>query len=76
MAMGRRRARIRQQALWTPTASLPVSAGRPFCERLNRVLDEKHFDEFVEALYAPFYAERMGRPGLAPGIYFRLLMVG
>ena len=76
MAMGRRRARIRQQALWTPTASLPVSASHPFYERLNRVLDEKHFDDFVEALCAPFYADTMGRPGLAPGIYFRLLMVG
>jgi transposase len=76
MAMGRRWARIRQQALWTPTASLPVSASHPFYERLNQVLDQKRFDEFVEALCAPFYAETMGRPGLAPGIYFRLLMVG
>jgi transposase len=76
MAMGRRRARMRQEGLWTPTASLPVAASHPFYERLNRVLDEKHFDEFVEALCAPFYAETMGRPGLAPGIYFRLLMVG
>jgi hypothetical protein len=23
-----------------------------------------------------FYAERMGRPGLAPGRYFRLLLIG
>ncbi|MCX6910901.1 MAG: transposase [Verrucomicrobia bacterium] len=67
---------MRQEQLWTPTASLPVSASHPFYERLNRVLDEKNFDEFVESLCAPFYAEAMGRPGLAPGIYFRLLMVG
>ena len=59
-----------------PTAELPVSAGHPFYERLNRVLDEKKFDEFVEALCAAFYAAQRGRPGLAPGIYFRLLMVG
>jgi transposase len=76
MAMGRRRARVRQEQLWTPTSSLPVSASHPFYERLNRVLDEKGFDDFVEALCASFYAETMGRPGLAPGIYFRLLMVG
>ncbi len=76
MAMGRRRKRVRQEALWTPTASLPVSASHPFYEKLNRILDEKHFDEFVESLCERFYAERMGRPGLAPGIYFRLLMVG
>lgn len=76
MAMGRRRARVRQEQLWTPTASLPVSASHPFYARLNRVLDEKNFDEFAEAICEPFYAETMGRPGLSPGIYFRLLMVG
>jgi transposase len=53
-----------------------VSAGHPFYERLNRELNEKKFDDFAEALCAPFYATTMGRPGLAPGIYFRLLMVG
>ena len=74
--MGRHRARVRQEQLWTPTASLPVSASHPFYARLNRVLDEKKFDEFAEAICGPFYAETMGRPGLAPGIYFRLLMVG
>jgi transposase len=74
--MGRRRARVRQEQLWTPTASLPVSASHPFYARLNRVLDEKNFDEFAEAICEPFYAETMGRPGLSPGIYFRLLMVG
>jgi transposase len=76
MAMGRRQARMRQEQLWTPTASLPVSASHPFYARLNRELDEKKFDEFAEAICEPFYAETMGRPGLAPGIYFRLLMVG
>jgi transposase len=74
--MGRRRARVRQEQLWTPTASLPVSASHPFYARLNRVLDEKSFDEFAEAICEPFYAKTMGRPGLSPGIYFRLLMVG
>ena len=74
--MGRRKGRVRQEELWTPTAALPVSASHPFYQRLNRILDEKKFDEFVETLCAPFYAETMGRPGLAPGIYFRLLMVG
>ena len=76
MAMGRRKKRVRQEQLWVPTAELPVSAGHPFYERLNRLLDEKKFDEFVETLCAPFYAAKMGRPGVAPGIYFRLLMVG
>jgi transposase len=40
------------------------------------LLDECQFDAFVERVCKPFYAETLGRPGLAPGIYFRLLMVG
>ncbi len=76
MAMGRRSKRVRQEGLWTPTAALPVSASHPFYQRLNQILDEKKFDEYVEALCEPFYAGEVGRPGLSPGIYFRLLMVG
>jgi transposase len=76
MAMGRRRKRVRQEGLWTPTAALPVSASHPFYQRLNQVLDEKKFDEYVETICEDFYAGEVGRPGLSPGIYFRLLMVG
>src|SRR3954463_8489212 len=76
MAMGRRRKRIRQGPLWTPTHALPASASHPFYRKLNQLLDERHFDEVVERMCERFYAEMMGRPGLAPGIYFRLLMVG
>src|SRR5216684_306383 len=76
MAMGRRRKRVRQEGLWTPTAGLPVGASHPFYQRLNQILDEKKFDEYVEGICERFYADEVGRPGLAPGIYFRLLMVG
>jgi transposase len=76
MAMGRRRKRVRQEGLWTPTAALPVSASHPFYQRLNQVLDEKKFDEYVKTICEDFYAGEVGRPGLSPGIYFRLLMVG
>jgi transposase len=76
MAMGRRRKRVRQEGLWTPTAALPVGASHPFYQRLNQILDEKKFDEYVETICETFYAGEVGRPGLAPGIYFRLLMVG
>jgi hypothetical protein len=50
MAMGRRRKRIRQEGLWTPTAALPVSVSHPFYQRLNEILDEKKFDEYVETI--------------------------
>jgi transposase len=76
MAMGRRKKRVRQEGLWTPTAALPVGASHPFYARLNQILDEMKFDEYVESICQEFYADEVGRPGLAPGIYFRLLMVG
>src|SRR5207248_3736055 len=76
MAMGTRQQRQRQEELWVATAALARPTSHPFYERLNRLLDECHFDEFVESLCERFYAKALGRPGLAPGIYFRLLMVG
>jgi len=44
--------------------------------RDRRMLDERGFDEFVERQCGRFYAQRMGRPSLAPGRYFRLLLIG
>jgi len=55
---------------------LPVSPGHPFYVRLNGILDAAGFDRFVEEQCRPFYAPVMGRPSLAPGRYFRLLLVG
>ena len=74
--MGTRRGRQRQEELWVATATLARPASHPFYERLNRLLDECRFDEFVEAACRKFYATSLGRPSLAPGMYFRLLMVG
>jgi transposase len=75
MSMGKRK-RDRQPAMWVPTTDLPTAASHPFYRRLNQLLREHGFDEFVEAQCAGFYAETMGRPGLPPGIYFRLLLIG
>src|SRR5947207_5973894 len=76
LAMGTRQQRQRQEELWVATAAMARPTSHPFYERLNRLLDKCHFDEFVESLSERFYAKTLGRPGLAPGIYFRLLMVG
>jgi transposase len=74
MAMGTRQ---REQAsLWVATAELPKSPGHPFYTRLKALLDAADFDRFVESQCARFYAPVMGRPSLAPGRYFRLLLVG
>jgi transposase len=74
MAMGKRKSE--QAPLWIPTTELPVSPGHPFYVRLNEILDAAGFDWFVEEQCRPFYAPVMGRPSLAPGRYFRLLLVG
>ncbi len=75
MAMGKRRKK-RQNELWIPAADVPRTAGHPFYERLNAVLGGQGFDGFVEGLCAGYYAEKMGRPSIPPGVYFRMLLVG
>ena len=62
--------------MWVTTTDLPMAASHPFYRRLNQLLREHSFDDFVEAQCAGFYAETMGRPGLPPGISFRLLLIG
>ena len=74
--MGKKGKRDRQASMWVATADLPKSAGHPFYARLNRVLDDAGFDTFVEAQCAQFYADGIGRPSLAPGRYFRWLLLG
>ena len=73
--MGKKKRR-QQEDLWVATSELPRTAGHPFYERLNGLFNEHGFDDFVEGLCAKFYADKMGRPSLAPGVYFRLLLVG
>jgi transposase len=75
MSMGRRK-RDRQATMWVPTTHLPTSASHPFYRRLNELLCEHGFDDVVEGQCVDFYAETMGRLGLPPGIYFRLLLIG
>ena len=65
-----------QGSLWVAMAKLPKSPGHPFYARLSALLDADDFDRFVEGQCARFYAPVMGRPSLAPGRYFRLLLVG
>lgn len=74
MALGRRNEE-RQGELWVATQQLPTSPGHVFYEKLNALFDEAGFDEWIEKLCEPHYAKR-GRPGIPPGTYFRMLLVG
>ena len=75
MAMGRRDTE-RQQDLFVPTAQLPRSIGHVFYSKLNELLAEAGFDAWVENLCQQYYAKGKGRPGIPPGVYFRMLLVG
>ena len=75
MAMGRRQTE-RQTQLWIATAEMPSTPAHPFYRKLNEVLDSNGFDAFAEARCREFYAEKMGRPSLAPAVYFRTLLIG
>ena len=74
MAMGRRQEK--QQGFWIATQDLPSSPGHPFYQQLNKLLDKAGFDAFCEERCERFYAEKMGRPSIRPGVYFRMLMIG
>jgi transposase len=64
------------QLEWVMSCDLPKSPGHPFYRKLNEVLRENGFDRFCEDLCAPYCADKMGRPSIPPGVYFRMLRVG
>ena len=74
--MGKRRRHAKQAMMWVAIQDLPRTAGHPFYARLNQILDKHDFDGYVEELCQRFYADDVGRPGLPPGRYFRLLLIG
>jgi transposase len=75
MAMGTRKMRERQEELWYG-CELPTAPGHPFYKRLNEVFDNAKFDTFCETNCASFYHDKLGRPSLPPGQYFRIMMIG
>jgi transposase len=75
MAMGTRKKRERQESFWYGS-ELPGAPGHPFYSRLNGVLEKADFDRFCEKSCAGFYHAKLGRPSLAPGLYFRIMMIG
>ena len=74
MALGKRKDVA--QPLFISTVDLPMVKANPFYDAVNKVLHAHQFDPFVEKLCGKFYCDDVGRPGLAPGVYFRCLLVG
>lgn len=73
MSMGRREPQ--QDSMLVPAIRGPSHI---FYDRLNAQLDELKFDLKVEKLCEGFFEEKekRGRPSIAPGMYFRMLLVG
>jgi transposase len=76
MAMGKRKQR--QESLFISSDCLPQSDGHPFYQQLNSLLAEADFDRWIEGRCRQFYeqVETRGQPSIAPGVYFRMLLVG
>src|SRR5579863_10408469 len=74
MAMGKRKAK--QESLWVSTEQIARSAGHPFYGKVNEVLEQRKLDQRLEHLCRRFYKPVFGRPSMAPGMYFRLLLIG
>lgn len=72
--MGRKKPK--QQALWVSAEEMPRTAAHPYYGKVNEVLAEAGFDRAVEKLCRRYYKPTMGRPSLAPGVYFRMLLLG
>ena len=74
MAIGRRPG-ARQHNMFVAASEIRAG-GNPFYRALDRLLRENGFDGFAEETCREFYAGSRGRPGVPPGVCFRMLMAG
>lgn len=67
-----------QKEFWVGADRLPKASPSRFYELLNRTLEAMRFAEEVWEICTPAYAEanRGGRPGIDPVVYFKMLMIG
>lgn len=75
MSLGRKKL-DRQQQFWVEVDSLPDVPRHVFYDKLNQLLDQGDFDRWIEQTCQPYYAAKAGRPGIPPGVYFRMLFIG
>ena len=76
MSMGRRQSN--QPPLWIAHDEIAQGPGHRFYETLNELLREASFDQHAETLCALYYeaAHVPGQKSVAPGVYFRMPLVG
>src|ERR1051326_3115399 len=74
MALGKRRQK--QTSLWVEASQLQARGRHPFYSRVNEILEGAKFDTYAERICRKYYAKTMGRPSIAPGVYFRCFLMG
>src|SRR5215471_8792117 len=74
MALGKKKAK--QIPFWVETTRLQGHTQHPFYSRVNEILEKAKFDRYAERICRKYYAERMGRPSIAAGTYFRCFLIG
>jgi transposase len=74
MALGKKKAK--QIPFWVETTQLQAHTQHPFYSRVNEILEKAKFDRYAERICRKYYAERMGRPSITPGTYFRCFFIG
>src|SRR5277367_3207300 len=63
--------------MWIAASDVVETPGNAFYDRLNQILAEHKFDAKVERLCQKYYRKSpYGRPSIAPGVYFRCLLIG
>ena len=73
--MGKQHSEPKQERHWY-RGEIATTPGHPSYQRLNRILADAKFDEFCERECQQYYHAKTGRPSLAPGIYFRMMLIG
>jgi transposase len=74
MALGKKKAK--QNSFWVETTQLQAHTQHPFYSQVNEILEKAKFDRYAERICRKYYAERMGRPSITPGTYFRCFFIG
>src|SRR5450432_2423509 len=76
MGMGRKKDRKKQQDLWIAANEIVATPAHVYYERLSHILCVEKFDQRAEAMCRKYYKSPSGRPSIAPGTYFRMMMLG
>jgi len=74
MALGKRKPK--QASLWGDARPRQAHPAHSFYRRLNKISEPAQFARYVERLCRKYYAPTLGRPSIAPGVYFRCFLVG